>query len=454
MTTSTIEDEGKAIAEALGVIYTGPQYHKGELYCHLFTDPLTGSTFAATNKGNAWARFFALREEFGAPLPDNIPPEWKDFTLKFRGNLAKAFKEMGWLPAHADPIIHEATPSTQPQEVKQRLAEWAKRFSVSVPHCHFDVATEITYDYGTRIIHLPRGLALLFSKHPEESKPLWFWVAHEFAHHVFSEQKTHFKTEREEEDRANTIALELTHIQRLEAIEVGQRLLPKIFVSPAAHPLVIERFPYPAPEYMDLGGEIGELKVKVPPPRGAKLDEGSVIRTSEKHDKAVEHLGYHSVSLTDKEIASLETRVPTDIELINESQDRLRKTKVIQDEQLSPLQLAHLNLARAIAEETDCVPPGGIYAAIIPPASDKVRTTGLYGTRTGTLYLSIEMLPKGRNAIDTLVHELGHHLQFTSTGEAEDLTPSHAGAMKSIAEKLTQGLNSGDYDKLLVTIVY
>ena len=222
----------------------------------------------------------------------------------------------------------------------------------------------------------------------------------------------------------------------------------------STHPLVLERFPYPAPDQMELGGDIGKIKIAIPPPRGSKLEEGSVIRTSEKHDKAVEHLGYHSVSLSDDEIASLETKVPTDIEVINESQNRLRETKVTQDEQLSPLQLAHLNLARAIARGVGCVPPSGIHAAVIPPASDRVKTAGLYGTKTGALYLSVDMLSKGRDAFDTLVHELGHHRQFTGSGEAEDLTPSHVEAMKNIADRLTQGLDSGEYDKLLKTVQY
>jgi len=292
---SYIEDEGKTIAEALGVRYDGPQYYNEDFKFHLFTDPLTGSTFAGTS------------------LEDS----------------------------------------------KKRLGKMRKKFDI-----------------------------------PQEK-------------------------------------------------------------SPSTHPLVLERFSYPAPEEMglDIGG-VGVLKVEIPPPRGSNLEEGSVIRTSEKHDKAVEHLGYHSVSLSDDEISLLETKVPTDIEVINESQNRLRETKIIPDDQLSPLQLAHLNLARAIAKGVGCIPPAGIHAAVIPPASDRVRTAGLYGTKSGALYLSIDMLSKGRDAFDTLVHELGHHRQFSSSGEAEDLTPSHAEAMTDIAEKLIQGLNSGEYDKLLVDTQY
>jgi len=254
----------------------------------------------------------------------------------------------------------------------------------------------------------------------------------------------------------NNITVPPDHIRVLLEYQPADLNIDSLSLGiPSTHPLVLERFPYPAPKQMglDIGG-IGELKVEIPPPRGSKLEEGSVIRTSEKHDKAVEHLGYHSVSLSDDEISLLERKVPTDIEVINESQSRLRETKIIPDDQLSPLQLAHLNLARAIARGVGCVPPAGIHVAVIPPASARVRTAGLYGTKTGALYLSIDMLSKGRDAFDTLVHELGHHLQYTGSGEAEDLTPNHAESMKNIAEKLIQGLNSGDYDKLLVDTQY
>jgi len=233
-----------------------------------------------------------------------------------------------------------------------------------------------------------------------------------------------------------------------------KKQFPDISQEKSASPLIIEQFPYPPPEQMELGGNIGKLKVTIPPPRGVKLPEGAVRRTSDKHDKAVEHLGYHSVSLGDDEIASLATKIPTDVELIDESQKRLRETKVIPDEQLASSQLALLNLSRAIAEDVSSIPPGGIYAAVIPPASDKVRTAGLYGTRTGALYLSVDMLSRGRDAIDTHIHELGHHLQYIQSGEAEDLTPSHAQAMTNIADKVIKGLESGRYDKLLRDIQY
>lgn len=239
--------------------------------------------------------------------------------------------------------------------------------------------------------------------------------------------------------------------------ECFEKQFPNVSKGKAANtnsPLVLERFPYPSPEQMELGGDIGKIKVMIPPPRGVKLPEGSAIRTSDKHDKAVEHLGYHSVTLSDDEIASLESKIPTDLDLINDSQRRLRETKVIPDEQLTGSHLALLNLTRAIAEDVQCIPRGGIFAAVIPPASDRVRTAGLYGTRTGALYLSVDMLTRGRDAVDTHIHELAHHLQYIGSGEAEDLTPGHAQAMMNIADRVIAGLEAGRYDRFLREIQY
>jgi hypothetical protein len=210
-------------------------------------------------------------------------------------------------------------------------------------------------------------------------------------------------------------------------------------VEGTASPLILKQFPYPSPKRMDTGG----IKVKIPPPRVVKPKEGSVIRTSEKNDKAVEHLGYHSISLNDQEIATLETPIP-----------RLRETTIIPDNQLNKSQLSLLNLTRTIAEDVQCVPSGGIFAAVIPPASDRVRTAGLYGTRTGVLYLSVDMLSRGRDAVDTHIHELAHHLQYIGSGEAEDLTPGHAQAMMTIADRVIEGLNAGRYDRYLREIQY
>jgi hypothetical protein len=104
MIRQTIEDEGRRIAEELGVTYTGPQYHHEEFYCHLFTDPLTGSTFAATSRATAWQRFFELREAFGEVPPDYVPSDIKELTLKLRGNIVREMRERGF--PEGNPIDH------------------------------------------------------------------------------------------------------------------------------------------------------------------------------------------------------------------------------------------------------------------------------------------------------------------------------------------------------------
>jgi hypothetical protein len=235
------------------------------------------------------------------------------------------------------------------------------------------------------------------------------------------------------------------HFQEQKArFNISQEKLPKLESD------ILRQFPLPGPKTM----EIGQLEIVIPTPRGYKLKEGLVIRTDDKYDKSVEHLGYTPVSLNPDTYSALEEKGPTDIQLINESQNRLKEVKIIPDSQLNACQLANLNLARGIASEISNIPPDKVHAADIPPASDRVRTAGLYGTKSGVFYLSRDILKYARDVVDTQVHELGHHRQFTSTGEAQDLTPIHEASMKLVVEKLIEGLNSGKYDHLLLNVQY
>ena len=61
----TIEEEGRRITEELGVAYTGPQMYEGEFMFHLFTDPVTGTTFAAKTLEEARAKLSERRKAFG-----------------------------------------------------------------------------------------------------------------------------------------------------------------------------------------------------------------------------------------------------------------------------------------------------------------------------------------------------------------------------------------------------
>lgn len=194
--------------------------------------------------------------------------------------------------------------------------------------------------------------------------------------------------------------------------------------------------------------------------RAAKLQESwrkiigdnAVIRTDDRLDGMVKHLGYQSVSV-DQRIRDKLTRViTTDKELIKRSQQQLRKTQIIPDEKLEYCQLTHIKLSRVITAYVFNIPPQ-VFVAIIPPASDRVRTAGMYAT-SGAVYISLEMIERGRSMIDTLVHELAHHKQYCSTGIANDLTATHFQAMTDIASEVVRLVTDGELDYLLKEVVW
>ena len=183
------------------------------------------------------------------------------------------------------------------------------------------------------------------------------------------------------------------------------------------------------------------------------LGEDAVIRTSDKHDGMVRHLGYQSVSLNWGVSSALSRAITTDEELIKKSQDQLRETELVTEERLDSRQRAHLAIARAIAGKVFREPPP-VYVAVIPPASDRVRTAGMYSTATGEIYISLEIIDKGKAMIDALVHELAHHRQYVRTREAADLTPAHAEAMTNVAADVVRHVSSGELDYLMKEAVW
>jgi len=185
------------------------------------------------------------------------------------------------------------------------------------------------------------------------------------------------------------------------------------------------------------------------------IGENAVIRTDARWDGMVKHLGYESVSLQSYVRDTLARAINTDRELIKASQERLREVEVIPDDKLETRYRAHLNLARAITRKVFTYsPPSGVHAAVIPPASDRVRTAGMYSTAVGEVYISLEMMGRARSMIDTLVHELAHHRQYRTTGEAADLTPAHAESMTYIAAEVVRIIAGGDLDDLLEEVVW
>ncbi|MFC1910455.1 hypothetical protein ACFLXC_04105 [Chloroflexota bacterium] len=178
------------------------------------------------------------------------------------------------------------------------------------------------------------------------------------------------------------------------------------------------------------------------------MGDNAVIRTSDRLDGMVKHLGYQSVSLLWSVTDVLSKIVATDKEIVKTSQERLREVEVIPDDKLERHHLAHLKLARALASRIFFTPPA-VFVAVIPPASDRVRTAGMYSTSTGEIYISLEMMERGKTMIDTLVHEMAHHRQYRSDGEAADLTPSHAAAMTVIAAEVVSAIAGKGLDAML-----
>ncbi len=182
---------------------------------------------------------------------------------------------------------------------------------------------------------------------------------------------------------------------------------------------------------------------------GNVMGENAVIRTDEKWDGMVKHLGYKSVSVQHSVRDTLSRAVTTDEALVKASQERLREVEIIPDDHLDPVPRTHLKLAREITTRVfPYSPPAGVHAASIPPASDRTRTAGLYSIATGEVYISMEQIPRLRRVIDTLVHELAHHRQYRNTGEADDLTPTHMATMQGVAADVVRIAASSELNYL------
>lgn len=169
----------------------------------------------------------------------------------------------------------------------------------------------------------------------------------------------------------------------------------------------------------------------------------TVVETTSKLTSMVKHLGYISIRVHYGVQEGIASVVKSDKDLVKESQEKLREVKIIDDTRLNPTQLIHLEFIRKIAKAVSF----GIthtYAAIIPPASDRARTAGMYSRTFKEIYISLEQLDRGSTTIDTAIHEIAHH-----TSGSEDLEVGHADAMTKIAAKVVQYVYSGEYDYII-----
>ncbi len=178
--------------------------------------------------------------------------------------------------------------------------------------------------------------------------------------------------------------------------------------------------------------------------------EDAVIRTSDRWDNMVKHLGYTSHSVTMNVQTTLSKAITTDKDLIDVSTERLRDAEIIPDDTLTATQLVHLELARAIASSFPSTPyVRGVFASLIPPASDRMRTAGMYGQNTQEIYIDLSQLDRGDKTVDTVIHELAHH-----TSGAEDLTEAHASHMTRLASYVVNLTHEGRFDELMKDVTW
>ncbi len=90
-----------------------------------------------------------------------------------------------------------------------------------------------------------------------------------------------------------------------------------------------------------------------------------------------------------------------------------------------------------------------VHAAIIPPASDRVRTAGMYSRATEEIFIDLSQLERARQTVDTAIHELAHH-----TSGAEDLEERHSAHMTKIASFVVEFTQRGKFDEMMRGITW
>lgn len=173
----------------------------------------------------------------------------------------------------------------------------------------------------------------------------------------------------------------------------------------------------------------------------------TVIRTTDRWESMVKHLGYSSLKLQWGVQDVLSQVIDTDTLLVRESQERLSESQIVPFDKLSPAAQVHLTLARKIAEQFGCKK---VNAAVIPPASDNARTAGLYTYTDESIQIALNQLDSVIATLDTIIHELGHHKAYKYSGDitqAEDLTPLHSQKMTEVAARVIEDTRAGKFDE-------
>jgi hypothetical protein len=168
------------------------------------------------------------------------------------------------------------------------------------------------------------------------------------------------------------------------------------------------------------------------------ISDNACIRTNSRLDKAIRHLGYRPVDVPAGETYEL----PRDVDIVNQSQERLARAGIIPDTELSSRRMASLGIIREINKRVSQA--AAVYAALIPDASDRVHTAGMYGRMNRLIYISPEQLDRGRVAVNTGIHEMAHH----NTGE-EDGEDRHQAECDRLKATVVDQVSRGDYDQYL-----
>jgi len=234
-------------------------------------------------------------------------------------------------------------------------------------------------------------------------------------------------------------------VTRVELLEVFLRMVhyPPLFDTDESHNINLETWamgtePVTGKRYTDFIQENAAIWRQA---WVKNFGENAIICTTDRWDATVKHLGYESHSVHWLVKDTLAMVITTDTDLVKASQERLREAQVIPDSQLTHRQRVHLILAREIAKAIPVQKVAGIHAAIIPPASDRVRTAGMYSRITKEIFIAADQLEHGKTTVDTVIHELAHH-----TSGAEDLEERHSEAMTRIAAQVVELTHARQFD--------
>ena len=242
-------------------------------------------------------------------------------------------------------------------------------------------------------------------------------------------------------------------VTKVELLEIFLRMVhqPPLLETDESHNISMERWamgtePLTGKSYADFVKENASVWREA---WKKNFGDNAVIRTADRWNSTVKHLGYESHSVHWLVKDTLEQAILSDVALVKASQEKLREVQVIPDDKLTVRQMAQLKLARAIADAMPFTKVSGVRAAIIPPASDRVRTAGMYSRTTMEIYIALDQLERGRTTVDTVIHEIAHH-----TSGAEDLEVAHAEAMTRVASRVVEMTHGGQFDALMKEVTW